>query len=457
MPPVDPEIPGFNLVLVSIDTLRADHLSGYGYARPTSPRLDELAARGALFRDAVSTSSWTLPAHVSMLTGLDPPSHGLVDYPSFLELPEEQATLAEILAARGYDTAAFTGGGWISEKTGIDAGFRVFESKGRRFADTGEEMREWVEAQSSERPFFLFWHGFDVHKPYKPPAPYDRLFCGECASNYDTDELQPDRPRPSDADLDYVITQYDGEIVYADRQVGELLDLLEARGLLENTVFVVTSDHGDEFYEHGMVDHIHTLYDELIRVPWIVAGPGVPVTVIEEQVSTVDMTPTLLALLGIDVPNEFNGRARLGGESSEAEAGTRAAFSFTGFSEYPYRIASVRTDRWKLVVWSLAGMRDVTLEPGDAAASGSQGEKRKRYTYKFRTDRLEDFVELFDLSTDPGEQHDVSRAHPDVVESLSALLEERLRMAGASSMAPLEATDLDDEYIEQLKALGYLE
>jgi arylsulfatase A-like enzyme len=451
---LDPTLPGTNLVVVSIDTLRADHLGCYGYARDTSPRIDAFAARGTLFRRAVSASSWTLPAHASMLTGLEPPAHGLVAYPSFETLAEEHRTLAEILRERGYHTAAFTGGGWMSEKTGIDAGFDSFASDGKHFEDTWPRLERWLAERAPEDAFFLLWHGFNVHKPYQPPAPYDRRFCGDCKSDYDTKRLQPDAPRPSPADLAHAISQYDGEIAYVDELFGKLMDRLEAQGLLAKTVVIVVSDHGDEFYEHGMVDHIHTLYDELLRVPWIVAGPGVPAAVVEAPVSTVDLLPTALALLGVGVDHAIQGRSRVS-EMERAAAGTAASaseadsatFAFTGFANYPYHLASVRTPAWKLVVWKLAGMRGVDLDADP---------DRALYTYKFRRDRAEDFVELFDLAADPGEQRDRAAERPEVVAELSRALERRLAESRALSRAPA-AAEIDAQYVEELKALGYLQ
>ncbi len=440
-------------MLVSIDTLRADHLGSYGYARPTSPRLDAFAERGALFRRALSSSSWTLPAHMSLLTGLEPPTHGLVDYPSFGKLAEEHQTLAEILRERGYRTAAFTGGGWVSEKTGMDAGFDVFESEGRRFEDTWPLLERWLAARRSEEPFFLFWHGFNVHKPYAPPPPYDRLFCGACESDFDPEELQPDRPRPSPSDLEYAISQYDGEIAYTDALFGRLLDALASRELLERTLVVVTSDHGDEFFEHGMVDHIHSLYDELLHVPLVVVGPGVEPAVVEEQVGTIDLLPTLLELLGVEIEHRVQGRSRVpemrrAASGARPPAGGSPLYAFTGFGDYPYHLAAVRTPRWKLVVWKLAGMRGIDL---DAQPD------RKRYTYKFRRDRAEDFVELFDLEVDAAEQVDLAEHRPEVVARLLASLGERVAESRALALDPRAAPEVDTGYLEELRALGYLE
>jgi arylsulfatase A-like enzyme len=451
----DPSLLRTNLVLVSIDTLRADHLASYGYERSTSPRLDAFAAGGAVFRKAMSASSWTLPAHMSMLTGLEPPAHGLIDYPNFERLAEEHATLAEILQARGYETAAFTGGGWVSAKTGMEVGFDTFESDGKRFEDTWPRLERWLERRDRGSPFFLFWHGFNVHKPYRPPPPYDRRFCGKCDSDYDVEQLQPQNPRPSPRALEYVLSQYDGEIAYVDDLFAALLSRLEALGLLENTLVVVTSDHGEEFYEHGMVDHVHTLYDELIGVPLILVGPGVSPAVVHELVGTVDLMPTVLELLGVELDQPVQGVSRVpeieraaGSHQGEEGKALSAVFGFTSFSRYPYGLASVRTPRWKLVAWELSGMRQVDLDADP---------DRKRYTFKFRRDRAEDFVELFDLEVDPEEQRDVSLDHPGVVAELLGMLERRIDEAQAYSVAPEDVEVVDEGYVEELRSLGYLE
>jgi choline-sulfatase len=232
-----------------------------------------------------------------------------------------------------------------------------------------------------------------------------------------------------------------------DELLGAFFDRLDERGLLGDTLVVVTSDHGDEFYEHGGVDHIHTLYDELIRVPLIVFGPGVPQRVVHEHVAQMDLYPTLCDLMGVpcDAAIQAASQAEMlapSFESAEPPPGIgHPVYSFTGFSEYPYRISSVRTDQWKLKVWSLAGMKDVKLAPD-----------RPRYTYKFRPE-TEDFVELFDLRSDPGEHLNLADRHPEIAQQLARMLQDRIEASRAFAHPPENAPAPDLDYIEALKDL----
>jgi arylsulfatase A-like enzyme len=391
---------------------------------------------------------------MSLFTGVEPISHGLVDYPNAGRLGGGYVTMAAFFRAHGFRTAAFTGGGFVSPRHGFDEGFETFESRGRRFEDNMPAVEAWVAGLQRSERFFLFLHGFNVHKPYKPPPPYDRRFCPDYAGDYDTANFQPEKPRPSAEDLEYVIAQYDGEIAYVDELLGDFFDRLNALGILGETLVVVTSDHGDEMYDHGMVDHIHTLYDELVRVPLIMFGPRVPARVVGRHLAQIDLYPTVCELMGLplDVPMQAVSRAVLLDRSAEQQPDSAGfyddpVFSFTGFSEYPYHVSSVRTNRWKLQVWSLAGMKRVTLpEPPN----------RPRYTYKFR-DRAEDFVELFDLVADPGEHTNLAGKYPEVVEQLARLLHDRTAESRAFAHAPANAPQPTPDYIEALRALGYLQ
>lgn len=432
-----------HLLLISIDTLRARNLGSYGYERDTSPRLDTYARRGRRFVHALSSSSWTVPAHATLLTGLEPVAHGLIGYPRPGRLDPGIETLATLLSAEGFRTAAFTGGGFMSDAHGLDLGFETFESPGLRFEQTLPRALAWLDRVDASERTFLMVHGFDVHKPYHPPARFRSRFCGSCDSDFDVRRFQPNRPRPGPPDLAYVVSQYDGEIAYADEQLGTFLDELERRDRLRETLVVITSDHGDEWYEHENVDHGHTLYEELIHVPLLIFGPGVTSGVEEDVVGLIDVPTTALALLGLRPPAELQGRNLL----AAAPLPPTPRFAFTGFSEYPYRVAAVRSGRWKLLVWELSGMRPIDL---DATV------RRPRYTYKFR-DRADDFVELFDLARDPAELRDVAAEHPDRVRELSSLLERRVAESRRIGRAARPGSEPDGSTLETLRALGYLE
>jgi len=445
------EAAAHNLILISIDTLRADHLGSYGYSRNTSPRLDQRAAQGTVFLNAISASSWTLPAHTTLLTGLEPIAHNLYAYPGATALPSDEMTLAGTLREAGFRTAAFTGGGFLSHVRGLDNGFEILRSKGRRFEENLPDAEAWLTSLDPGERFFLFRHGFNTHRPYKPPPPYDRRFCRDYTGDYDTEDFHPTKPRPSPEDLVYLISQYDGEIAYVDDLLSDFLDQAEETGMLANTLLVIVSDHGDEWYEHGKMDHIHTLYDELLRVPLIFVGPGMASQGIERQIGLIDVFPTICDLLGVTPKGPVQGNSWAENIRGEDDSGSgsrgSATFAYTAFEKYPYQLASVRTDQWKLVVWSLAGMRG--LDP-------KSEEEPPQYVYKFR-DRTDDFVELFDLAEDPAEQRDVSSKHPDVVEKLTELLAQRKRESEPFEIRPVDITIIDRAYLKALRALGYLQ
>ncbi len=319
-----------NIVFVSIDSLRADHLGCYGYERDTSPFMDRLAATGVRFENAVSTTSWTLPSHASMFTGLYGETHGLVD--NGLSLSADHLTLAELLGHRGYATAGFFGGPYLHPAFGLGQGFEVYEScmtttpdsigdaelrQGAMRPDqpshadvtgprTREEVRAWADGRGGDqRPYFLFLHLWDVHYDFIPPPEYARLF------------VDPDYAGPADGrlmsndairlgmqqrDLQHVLDLYDAEIRFTDAVLEGILGDLTERGMLEDTLVVITSDHGEEFFEHGLKGHNKTLFDEVLRIPLIVSWEGqiAPGQVVEDQVQLVDLMPTFAGVAGLD-------------------------------------------------------------------------------------------------------------------------------------------------------------
>jgi arylsulfatase A-like enzyme len=322
-----------NILFVSIDSLRADHLGCYGYERDTSPFIDSLAARGARFEHAVSTTSWTLPSHASMFTGLLGVTHGLVD--NGLSLSEDHITLAELLAEGGYHTAGFYGGPYLHPTFGLGQGFEVYEScmtttaadvgdrelrttamhpDGPSHADTTgprtvERVRAWAETrEESAEPYFLFVHLWDVHYDYMAPEEYTARFADPAYNGPADGRLMTNpaiREGMDPADLAHVLALYDAEIRFTDDVLKDILDDLEGRGMLENTLVVVTSDHGEEFFEHGMKGHNKTLFDEVLMVPMIVVWPGEidPGRVLPDQVQIIDLLPTFAA--AAQVPDDL--------------------------------------------------------------------------------------------------------------------------------------------------------
>ncbi len=436
------------MVLVSVDTLRADHLGAYGYGAPTSPFLDSLAERGVRFAQAHATASWTLPSHMSLLTSLHPHTHR-VDHERAGLAPEIE-TLAAVLRAAGLRTTAFVSWVYVSRKFGFDRGFDRFvellpppERRRPGSPDTIEadafvdEVVEWATFAGPE-PFFLFLHLFGPHLDYAPPLEHARVFDSRLrdtrAGRYAelrpyVRGLGPEARRIGAEARARAMALYDGEIRFVDRELARLFAVLEARGLLDEALVVFTSDHGEEFDEHGSMEgHGWTLYDEVTRVPLLLRFPrgrhaG---TVVEDPVSSIDVAPTILDALGLRVPEGFEGRSLLprlaGGEPLPA----RPVFSqIRRFN----RKWAVRTGAHKLVYTADTGTNafGVPVEPG---------------------------FELYDLAADPGERVDVFEASPDA-EALERAL--RSFMASASKRPVPAAEPLSAQERQRLRALGYLE
>lgn len=316
-----------NLLLISVDTLRADHLGCYGYARDTSPRIDGLAARGVLFEELHSTAPWTLPSYGTLFTGLEPTRHRAgveqrleerfgagedLEREQVQDLTPGAATLAQILAREGYRTLGLVSNPYLDARSGVDRGFARWSHYVNR-AQSAVELAERHLAGPADAPWFLFVHMIDPHAPYTPLAPWDKKFSGRSLaelSNYPP-SLKQLRAQAPDAEMQRLLVDlYDGEIAYTDEQVGRLLDLIAARGELENTLVIFHSDHGEEFWEHGGFEHGHALTREVLHVPWIAAGPGLPVGQrVARRLSSVDVMPTILDWLHVDPPPSLDGRS----------------------------------------------------------------------------------------------------------------------------------------------------
>ena len=424
-----------NVILISIDTLRADHLGCYGYGRPTSPNIDRLAGEGILFRNFVASSPWTLPSHASMLTGLDPSRHRAVKFTPFTPVPAALDTLAERLWDLGYDTAGFVGGGFVTNVFRFGQGFDRYwenpDSKGT--TDTLQASlgmaKPWME-QRRGSPFFLFLHTYQVHLPYTPPASTLALFDPDYRGPYQTQFTHSDAgalqkiASPDQRILNRLEALYDGEIRAMDTGVGDLLAFLQTTGLSRNTCVLLTSDHGEEFGEHGDVFHSKAkLYEELLHVPLIVWCPsqfrgGVSVT---EIASHTDIVPTVLALAGGAAPADVDGRslvAALQGDSAPIR--DLAISEVDGSIERKAgSVHAVRTDQYKLI---------------DSSIDGS--------------------AMLFDLPADPGERRDLHAEKADVAREMRAAAASQQH---APAVAAAPAITPDAATRERLRALGYIQ
>ena len=461
-----------NVVLISADTLRFDRLNAYGYrARPTSRNVDRLAADGILFEAAITAAPWTMPAHMSLFTSLSPSAHGMVTPLSALQaqqqrnevqrLPAERLTLAEVLAAHGYRTAAFTGGGTMDPRIGFDQGFSIYRTTMFKMSDRSMgEMLAWLREHRSE-PFFLFWHTFETHFPYLDPS-----FLSEVAPAEVVREAGPVLQRigtqladegfsdPTVAEAVRAFNQlgllnrdacealYSGAVRSVDRWLGVLLDALRAEGVYDDTLVVFTSDHGEEFGEHhpGIFynGHGHSMFEELVHIPLVVKLPASARagTRVSAPVRLIDVYPTVLDVLGVP-----RGAATIEGESlralwehPEESAARTALVEATAFG---YELKALRTARRKYVV----GIADATV--------AAQGRQYVPEDPKLRW--------LFDLAKDPKETANLL-APPTAaaVAEEAALLQRTLRALVPPALGVTERTRLDDGTVERLRALGYV-
>jgi arylsulfatase A-like enzyme len=438
------------VVLISIDTLRPDHLGCYGSGRPTSPNLDRFRERAALFACAIAQAPSTLPSHATMLTSLLPEHHGAF-FARRSPLPGNLPTVAAVLGAAGYRTAAFTGGGQIAPEFGLDRGFEIYavNEGGADFAAAVRSGLDWL-ARVDGRPAFLFLHTYEVHHPYTPHAEYMALFDDGYAGILPDEiskELLYDINRGEvvldERDLNHIKAAYDAEIRSVDTAFGDLLSGLEKLGLADNALVIFTSDHGEEFGEHGVVGwHSHTLYDELLRVPLVVRFPDdlAAGSTVDAQVRLLDIAPTITTVCGVETPATFEGVDL--GRVIEGLATPLPALSQLDLPAGE-RVISMRTLNWKL--YPRAAM---TGNPFSDAKVPFMTRVKNRYQ-RWRRPYV-----FFDLVNDPGETTDVlaenfwnSTGHEKLIERLSA---ER------PVPPPVPTVTVDDATNEMLEALGYI-
>ncbi len=435
-----------NLVLYVVDTLRADHLGCYGYDRPTSPRLDAFAREGVRFAEARAQSSWTKPAMATILTGLHPVTHGAERRAQ--GIAPEARTLAERLSEAGYDTAMFTTNPTVVEKFGFGRGFDRFEyvhqlqGRKRRSVRSAEMHRAataWLDGRAApERPFFLVVHTLDPHDPYRPEEPYRSRFAPGvdvasacCFRGERLGELSAEEAAIRRRDS---MALYDGEIAANDASFGRLVDDLRARRLLDRSAVVFTSDHGEEFHEHGGWRHAESLFEEVLRVPLVVRLPGGTssgVTVVDPA-DQIDIAPTLLDLASIPAPPELPGASLLpvigGGAAPPGE-------SLAWLRHPAFDVVAIRDGNWKWLRHEGA-LREVTGEVGGVAGAGEAAEA------------------LYDLEADPGERRNLLEAEPARRRALALRVKEaRARLARRQAAGEVE---IDPALDAELRALGYL-
>jgi len=413
-----------NVILISIDTLRADHLSCYGYERETTPSICAFFSDGTRFERAFSQSAWTAPAHASMFTGLSPARHG-VTYGPMIPLLKGHTTIFQYLRERGYFTIALFGGGYVNPV--MPASEIDFKRTIALRQDLVGHLEHALQANEDGKPFFLFLHGYDVHTPYAPSRNYfsdprpqiDEVARQNRYCKYEDAEdqsrfLDP-RSVPSDpATQQYLEALYDSEIREVDHSLGRFFGHLESSGLLEQTVVILTSDHGEEFWDHGSCEHIKTVYNELLHVPLFVRTPGGRPRVETNPVAaSIDILPTVSEALALPPLESIDGRSLFRTTPTDI------------FSEAQFHYDSQHLRRYSVI----------------------------RGQYKLIRDPDRKTRELYDLGSDPAEQVDLA-GKGVVPEALDEALAKYIRQG---EPAVQREGELDPQTIEQLRQLGYID
>lgn len=439
-PDAAPERQRPDILLVTVDSLRADHLSCYGYSRPTSPNLDRLAAEGARFESVVAQAPWTLPSLASLHTSRIPAEMGAIYNHS--RLGDFALTAAELFRSAGYATAAFTSGAYTGTSRGMGQGFDVYENRDRTHlaADLNRLALEWLD-RAGKRPFFMWIHYFDVHADYAAPAPWNGLFDGTppapgVARIRHLKRVINGNEALGPGDLDRIKTSYDREISYTDAMLGELWQGFERRGLAAGTALAVGADHGEGFMEHGLLLHTLSVYDEFVLVPLVLRFPDrVPAgRRVTAQVRNLDVLPTLLELAGIDPPPGARGRSLL-----------PLARGAEGVAPEP---APVHTDTSGHEA-HFAKKSGVNLGLFDTLFSARTDAAKLVYSVK------QDRHFLYELRSDPGERSDVFEQKGGEYPELRRALDGLRACAPPSATGGTTAQPTADE-LEQMRQLGYI-
>jgi len=400
-----------NIVLFTIDTLRADHLECYGYDGVKTPQINRLANEGILFEHNIVQAPLTLPSHASILTGTYPLYHGVRDNGGFY-LDESHHTLAESLKNKGYTTGAFVSAFVLDSHWGLDQGFDFYydnfdltkykkvslDSVQRRGDEVLAEVYDWVENQAQQK-FFTWIHLYDPHTPYDPPEPYKSQYGGTRYS------------------------LYDGEIAYIDQLMGEFRNFMEEKGLWEKTLIIFTADHGESLGEHKESAHGFFIYDSAVRVPLIVRFPGAKLAgrTIQNQVRSIDILPTVLNAVGGNIPESVQGNSFLPLLLGQEEESDRLAYSETYWPRYHYgwsELKLMRKGRYKFI---------------DAPKP-----------------------ELYDVYENPGETENLVNQKASLANEMKRELEELIAQYSREGIDEAEPQKLDNDSLQKLQALGYI-
>lgn len=408
-----------NIVFVSFDTLRADHTGFMGYRRNTTPNLDKFAQKSFIFTNAISASSWTLPSTMSWFTGVYPSIHGVTNkynvqrvtqdeesLPLSL-LPESIKTLAEMLKEEGYKTGGFTGGASVHRQFGFGRGFDTYtdDKNFGGFEESIPKALSWIRDNKNGK-LFVFLHGYNIHGQYVPEKGYDRRFVnfnykGNLTGSTGEQKLLREEGLSKGMiylnkdDVRFLTDLYDEKIQRADALFAQFINEYQKLGLMEKTIFIITSDHGEELYERGRIDHGHSLYEELTKVPLLIKLPGDITRKISSQVRSIDLMPTILRFVGVPQNTSYNGQI-MGANLIPLMEGKEKKLD--AFSETDYRYITT--------------LRSIRMSDG----------------WKFIEDMSTRVQELFFLKNDPKEKKNIKEQSPKKLEELSTVLTLLLRL-----------------------------
>ncbi len=426
-----------NVVLIVIDTLRRDHLGCYGYSKPTTPQIDKLAAQGVRAEEMIASCSWTIPSLMSIFTSLPPSLHQATFRTRF---GAGITTLADELHGQGFQTVGYASNPFAKTANGFSLGFDEYtefdglmaEMHGERKPPPIWEVRssatvtrlasKWLDGRNAAQPFFLFALYFDPHADYVPVPPNDTLFDPDYTGTVKGNLLSMPDPKLNARDRAHVEALYDGEIRDTDGCVGELIAKIDALGLANDTIVVVTSDHGEEFWNHGQTLHGHTLYDELLRVPFVVRWPGHVEAgkALSGQISSMSIMPTVIEAVGGRIPVQCQSPSVWNFLTGKAPLEARPVCAETDYQGINLRM--IRTPTQKIVY---------DVEKGTKS--------------------------IFDLVQDPKEQTNLADKPPIWVAELNGEFDVWAKSVNSirSTMAPARDAELDAKTLEQLKQLGY--
>jgi arylsulfatase A-like enzyme len=434
--PRDPRRP--DIILISLDTLRADSVSALGYWRDTTPWMRSFfGEKGVLFGAAESPSTWTLPSHAGLFLSQFASRHGVVG--ANYTLSEGAQTLTEVMAEQGYRTAAFVDGAFLRHRYGFDQGFERYDEISGNFASILPRCEQWLATRDRSEPAFLFLHTYDIHDPYTPPEPFYSRFLTQdlipsrqevrAADHFLLRWFNQNEVKPTIDDIEFMKAVYDGGILHVDQMLKNFFAKIESRKLLDNPLVVIVSDHGEAFGEHGYFHHGTAIYEELTHVPVLMRFPDDrhSGTMVESRVSLIDVAPTLLDYLELPVPEDWQGESLLPfihDPDRERSSGI--------YSENSQEVAHFNA-MTKLIRNRREGMRpDGVVKPP---------------------------IEVYDLEEDPKEHTNLVHSSPRDFTAEARMMDRALKHM--ENMRAGEGNDpgsaLDPDTIEQLQALGYLQ